>query len=183
VGANIGQTARAFASECPRATIYSFEPFPLPFTALAKLAKENKRIRAYQLACGEKETAMTCADPCSASELNKVAMPSPGHPTIEIAITTIDSICQRERISHIDILKTDTEGDDLKVLRGARQMLAGGRVRCIMSEVGFLDDRQHSSFEELFSFLHQFGFHVAGWFQTSYLPNGRCLFSNVLFVS
>ena len=156
VGANVGQSAQAFAREFSGSTIHSFEPFPAAYGRLEKLAKaSNGRIRAYKLACGA----------------------SAGHMDI-----TIDDICDRQDVTKIDILKTDTEGYDAEVLAGARRMLSEERVRCIICEVGFLDDKQHTDFTKVFLFLHRLGFEIAGIYEPSYFSNYRMAFTNALFV-
>ena len=42
---------------------------------------------------------------------------------ITVPTDTVDNYCSVNGISHIDLLKIDTEGNDYKVLLGARQML------------------------------------------------------------
>ncbi len=189
VGANVGQSARAFAKAFTRSTVHSFEPFPAAYRRLEQLAKSSGgRIRAYQLACGESEGHMDIAvDRVSASQLNRLCfdgnIPPPlNKQNMRIQISTIDAICGRQRIETIDILKTDTEGYDAKVLAGASRMLSEGRVRCVISEVGFLDDPRHTEFGKVFLLLHESGFEMAGFYETSYLRNSRCDFANALFI-
>ena len=51
-----------------------------------------------------------------------------------VAIDTIDNFCQSHRISAIDILKIDTEGHDLSVLKGARNALCERKIGMIQFE-------------------------------------------------
>ena len=53
-----------------------------------------------------------------------------------IQLTTLDAYCARHRITEIDLLKIDTEGHDLAVLRGGTQMIREGRIRRIQFEYG-----------------------------------------------
>src|SRR5664280_2711392 len=41
---------------------------------------------------------------------------------------SIDSYCQEAQIDHIDLLKLDTEGFELNVLKGACGLLRAGRI-------------------------------------------------------
>jgi FkbM family methyltransferase len=189
VGANVGQSARAFAKAFGRSTVHSFEPFPAAYARLEELAKTSGgRIKAYQLACGASEGHMDVAvDPNSVSGLNQLhsdsnRSPSSRNQTVRIKISTIDTICEHQSIEGIDILKTDTEGYDANVLAGAHRMLSEGRVRCVICEVGFLDDAQHTDFTNVFLFLHQLGFEMAGFYESSYLRNSRFDFTNALFI-
>jgi Methyltransferase FkbM domain len=45
-------------------------------------------------------------------------------PTIEVNCRSIDSFCEEHGITSIDLLKVDTEGHDMAVLRGSSRMLA-----------------------------------------------------------
>ena len=184
VGANVGGSATAFAQEFGRSIVHSFEPFPATYAQLEKLAaSSNGRIKAHQLACGSSISQMDVAiDPNSTSALNQLRPATADKNSIRIQITTVDAICDQERLDHIDILKTDTEGYDVEVLTGAHRMLSQGRVRCIMCEVGFLGDKHHTDFTRVFVFLRQLGFEIAGIYDTTYFRNGRTDFTNALFI-
>lgn len=58
------------------------------------------------------------------------------HPSkiLSVECETVDGLCRTLRIDQIDVLKVDTEGHDLAVLRGAERMLTEGRVRFIYIE-------------------------------------------------
>jgi FkbM family methyltransferase len=181
VGANVGQSATAFATSFPNAIIHSFEPFPAPFHELETTSiRFTGRITPWQLALGDQEIAIeTSVDPISNSQLNMV---SPGSGGATIEVTTLDAFCYRERITSIDILKTDTEGYDARVLRGAGRMLSEKRIHCIVSEVGFVGDRHHTPFEHVYEFLNSYGYQLAGLYEASYLRTGECDFANAFFV-
>jgi hypothetical protein len=122
------------------------------------------------------------SDPNSTSALNQLRPGNADKNSIRVQISTIDAICDQEGIDHIDILKTDTEGYDAEVLARAHRMLSKGQVQCLMCEVGFLADKQHTDFTKVFLFLHQLGFEIAGIYETTYFRNGRTDFTNALFV-
>jgi FkbM family methyltransferase len=180
VGANIGEMATAFVMTFPNAMVHSFEPFPAPFQQLATTARKFKgRIKPWQLALGDEEHAVTTGvDPSSRSKLNTLG-PGSGGSTVQVA--TLDAFCIRERIASIDILKTDTEGYDARVLRGASRMLSDKRIRCIVSEVGFVGDRHHTPFEDVYCLLRASGYQLAGLYEASYFRSGECDFANALF--
>ena len=72
----------------------------------------------------------------------------------DITLMTIDDFCLRQGIERIDLLKTDTEGFDLEVLRGASRMLEADRCLFVYSEVTFCEtDKQHSNFYQVHEFL------------------------------
>jgi FkbM family methyltransferase len=152
VGANVGQSASAFAEEFDRSIVHSFEPFPASYAQLEKLAaSSNGRIKAHRLACGSSIGQVDVViDPNSTSGLNRLRPGNAGKDSIRVQISTVDAICDQEGIDRIDILKTDTEGYDAEVLAGAHRMLSKGLVRCIMCEVGFLADKQTYRFHQGF---------------------------------
>lgn len=47
---------------------------------------------------------------------------------VTVPLTTLDLYCAEAGIDHIDIVKCDTEGHDLCVLRGAADLLKSGRI-------------------------------------------------------
>jgi hypothetical protein len=59
---------------------------------------------------------------------------------VEISVTTLDLFCQSEKIETINLLKTDCQGFDLRVLHGAKQMLSEGRIKIIQCESLFVSE-------------------------------------------
>ena len=105
--------------------------------------------------------------------------------TQEVIITTVDLFCREQGIPRIDVLKIDTEGYDLEVLKGARELLASGKVAYVMTEVG-LDPRklEFVQFESIRDFLFGLGFEVFGIYDQT-TGWGECrslLFADAIFV-
>src|ERR1019366_6346440 len=57
----------------------------------------------------------------------------------KVKIGTIDEYCIEHGIAKIDILKSDTQGYDLEVIKGAMQMLSRNRIHLIYLEIIFSD--------------------------------------------
>lgn len=51
-----------------------------------------------------------------------------------VDVITLDEFCATHEIEAIDLLKVDVEGAELEVLRGAEQLIAGGKIRMIQLE-------------------------------------------------
>lgn len=47
---------------------------------------------------------------------------------VDVKTETLIDFCARMQIDHIHIAKCDTEGHDLKVIEGARELFASGRI-------------------------------------------------------
>lgn len=190
VGANIGQSAKGFARAFPHSKIHSFEPFPGAYRRLARVADASRgQIKAYRLACGDSNGHVESAvEPESTASWNRISAPLSGsnpatNGKLLIEVKRVDTICSELGVGSIDVLKTDTEGYDAKVLAGAAEMLGAGRIRSVVSEVAFADDQQLTPFGEVFALLARYDFEFAGVYEVTYLPNGKCHFANALFVS
>jgi hypothetical protein len=81
-----------------------------------------------------------------------------------IYVNTLDNFCKSEEIESIDILKTDTEGYDLEVLKGAENLLNNNAIKFVLAEVGFnKNDIQHTYFHDIYAYLNDKGFKVLGF--------------------
>ncbi len=191
IGANVGQTAKAFSQEFSDAKIFSFEPFEENFRKLKEIASQRSNVSAFRVALSDKrgsEIVLRDTNPFSEwnslekwTQENLAASSSSVKEGIELE--TGDNFCAEHKISKIDVLKTDTEGHDLAVLRGFSQMLKEGKISAIVSECGFPDDPSHTNFDDLNEFLKAYGFKFRGCFEVSHKSNGNCEYFNALFVA
>jgi FkbM family methyltransferase len=81
----------------------------------------------------------------------------------DVIVTTLDNLgCTKT----VNLLKIDTEGGDLRVLEGARDMLSGQRLDLIQVEAGFsAANTTHVSFQKFNEYLSGYDFHVFGIYQ------------------
>lgn len=142
VGAHSGEYANLVLSEAPKARLISIEPHPQSYGRLAELAHQHK-FQAIQSACGAHPGVATLNDyvgDASGSQhasLYKDVISSvwgSASSGISVEVTTIDALAARLELDMIDLLKIDTEGAELDVLRGAKGMLDSGRIRSIQFE-------------------------------------------------
>jgi FkbM family methyltransferase len=158
VGANDGQTTEHYVRAFPCAQIYSFEPVATTYNSLVERASRWSRVRTFQLAFADSNrTARIQLVPVSGlnslrNELTNTCSSSCGE---LVAIRTLDSFCAEQNISHIDLLKTDTEGFDFEVLKGAEAMLRARQIQFILAEVTFDPKNSwHTSFFRLAECLY-----------------------------
>lgn len=172
VGANTGQTSLEFLHRFPSASIHSFEPYLAAFDKLHQATSGYSRIKPIQSALGESagqqvlyvnsESATNSLLP-NAIEADRYQPKGSADPkgTASIAITTVDDYCKQESIPHIDLLKMDTQGYELKVLQGADHMLASGNISAIYSEVLFAPlYRNQAYFHDIYGHLYARGFRL-----------------------
>jgi FkbM family methyltransferase len=139
VGANIGTYTRAVRSICPATKIFAFEPHPVTFQRLCQNVGADATVLNVALGdqCGVTTLYDFADQPFStAASLNQgvVSLPERGVVEHRVEVTTVDEVCKLRQIDHIALLKLDTEGTELKVLRGATRMLAENRIGMIQFE-------------------------------------------------
>lgn len=132
VGAYDGKTAQIFSKHFPMATIKAFEPNPNTMKLLETTVSNNKMIEIYQtaLSAEEGDIPFYVTYNSVSSSLNKIDTDSidlHGHlahqlrviDTVKVNCRTLDSYNFKEVL----FLKLDTQGNELKVLKGASETL------------------------------------------------------------
>ena len=54
---------------------------------------------------------------------------------IKVQTRTLDNFCYEKNINNIDVLKIDTEGNELNVLKGAKKLLEKSNINIIYTEI------------------------------------------------
>jgi hypothetical protein len=111
---------------------------------------------------------------------NEVALNAP--PLLEVRLETADAFCVERGIQRVNLLKIDTEGYEMNVLRGAEKLLAEGRIDFILAECDFFrrGGEPHGDFIEISKHLSTFGFHVVS-FYTGGVDDLGWVWGDVLF--
>ena len=146
VGANEGETIDFFLSLFKNPTIYSFEPEMKSYKKLLKKYEKNKAINLFNLAFGNKKEKLKLKTniKSSTSTLSKINtkskyynfksfMLSPGTNNIflseeNVQVEKVDNFFNQNEISTIHILKIDTEGFELNVIKGAQETLQKTKI-------------------------------------------------------
>tara|TARA_Y100000590_G_scaffold113118_1_gene129000 strand:+ start:5610 stop:6317 length:708 start_codon:yes stop_codon:yes gene_type:complete len=143
VGAHRGETIKLFKKNLKIQNFYCFEPSPVNFFFLKKkITKMNLKINIFNFALGEKQSELTLnqEDESSSSTLNEINKESNYYKKknkilnifgssknnlkkINVEVKCLNDIMKEKFIERIDILKTDTEGFELFVLKGAREKI------------------------------------------------------------
>jgi FkbM family methyltransferase len=143
VGANVGQTAAALHEAFPEAEIFCFEPVHATYRQLQSAVAGTPQVRAFNLALSDAagEAVMHTYDSSLLSSLEPNALFTQDREarTETCRTETLDAFCAEQGIDAIGLLKIDTEGHDLSVLRGAAGKLAGGKIGFVLTEFNRLD--------------------------------------------
>lgn len=166
VGANIGQTSLAVLANFPNAVVYSFEPHPDTFKKLAECL-EGRRAQAFNVALGDKPGeaqlftyGYDVLNSLSPTATFAVRFGTTGKP-IPIQVSTVDEFCSSHDIDTIDVLKVDTEGCDLDVLKGAADKLKSHKINFVYTEFNDIFERAGrtgGALAPICAFLEPFGF-------------------------
>ena len=195
IGGNVGQTVRAFLPAFPNARIYSFEPDPGTFEQLQAAVKGEPRVSAVCAALGREpgnaqlhrfrmdQTNSLLPKAVGAEQYvyDKEYLEAAG--VISVPVSTVADFCQQQGIARIDVLKIDTQGYELEVLNGARQLLTSGSISLIYLEVCFVPYYEGQPlFQDIYKFLYESGYRLVGLYESGFLTHCYQVGGNALFV-
>jgi len=188
IGANIGQTAKKICSYFPAATVYCFEPVSETYQLLSENLKNAHSIKTFNFALGEQKSEMEIflfknSQWNSLSKAVSERAKANGGPSEFIKVDSVDNFVRQHNIKKIDILKSDTEGYELEVLKGAHDCLQNQIIESLYLEVGFNEqDKQHTYFPVVIEELAKYQYKFSGLFEKSYIKNDTLLYANALFI-
>lgn len=192
IGAHTGGTAFEVLRNFPDAKIFGFEPHPTTFSALNSKLRDP-RFAAFNIALSDKSGSAQFFDYGHLATCNSlvgdnqfaVRSKNPSK-VLEVECQTLDAFCDTHRIEKIDVLKIDTEGHDLSVLRGAEQTLAARGVSFIYIEFNSMLPKPGTSGGALLpigAILEPLGFRFVASYPECMITTGELLVtSNALFV-
>jgi len=140
VGANDGDTAIALLDAFPKARVLSFEPHPSTYARLIARMGNRPHFEGFNLGMGAEvgDVEMIEYDESKMNSLTPDARYAKRVGTqrssIRVKVSTGEIFCGERGIDRIDLLKIDTEGFDLVVLRGFAGMLERRAVRFVLVE-------------------------------------------------
>ncbi|UXY15611.1 FkbM family methyltransferase [Chitiniphilus purpureus] len=168
VGANQGQFLELVMAELGdrHKEIHCFEPSSTAFTRLSRFAADKKRVFLNQCALHESGGHARLFSDRPGSGLASLSQRRLDHYAIEfvesetVQLMTLDDYCTSHKIEYIDLLKLDTEGHELSVLRGASKMLGQQAIARISFEFGGCNIDSRSYFQDFWYLLTSFGYQL-----------------------
>jgi FkbM family methyltransferase len=143
VGAKYGHYTGQFLRLFPEATVYAVDCAPRAVARLAEDFGEHERVQVVPLAFdsyGAKYPFHIC-QMAGSSSLHPITdlfgQETRTTETIQVVTITLEEFCARQDIRRIDLLKIDTEGNDLRVLQGAHRLLEEQRIGAVHVELLF----------------------------------------------
>lgn len=169
VGANIGFVTHQFRTFFPNADVYSFEPNPSVFTTLQKSYKDDQKVHPLPFGVGDQNTQIlfnlnanvgtsSFLQPTTYHHIHQAQkMLDP----ILVNIVNLDGFMEQNGLSHINILKLDIEGYELKALEGAKKILAAQKIDVILTEINIVRSYVGQPlFHHLSAFLEEQDYHL-----------------------
>lgn len=165
VGANIGEYSEMAKKINPTSEIYAFEPHPVAFKKL-QISANQYRYNNFQIALGDKNDSVILYDHhenvgSGHASLYKEVIEDL-HKDIPsqflVSMQTLDSFCTDRRISKIDFLKIDVEGNELRVLQGAQSLISQHRIDMIVFEFNEMNLVSRVFLYDFFKILPNYNF-------------------------
>lgn len=186
VGANRGQSVEKFRGYFASPVVHAFEPGEAAFRDLERNLAGLPDVHLNPIGLGSRPERKVFVEN-DHSDMSSFLEPDQdawGSVTSrrELSIDTIDAVCARNAIAHIDILKTDTQGFDLEVFRGAQEMFGAHRIHLVYTEIIF--SRMYKDlprFDEIYGFLADRGLALVSIYSMHY-QNRRAGWSDALFI-
>lgn len=162
VGSNVGQWSERIREISPHSTIHAFEIVPATFKRLRRRTKEfdDYVINNVGLSNETGKITINLGKHSTSSTAFKIEARKfhDNYYTDEVECETItgkDYMASNE-IDAIDLLKIDTEGMDLRVIKGFGDQLKN--VKVIQFEYGIFNISSHDLLADFFSYLTKRGF-------------------------
>ncbi len=175
VGANVGLYTKAFSEIVgARGNVFAFEPSPLNFAKLSASVSSLQNVHRIPVALGSVKGALGFSQGDDALGATSRIVEST-RTAIKVDIATGDGLVEAGDADPPQVVKIDTEGYELDVIRGMRNLLASPTLRtfCIEIHFGLLAERgQANAPAEIEGLLHAAGF-VISWPDPSHILANR----------
>jgi FkbM family methyltransferase len=142
IGANVGAAALYFSLLYPEARIFAFEPAKAPYELLTANTRDRAKVHAYDfgLFSSDRDGVLLYS---GAMDGGTASVGSSDMTIAESEAVTLRSVADwlaKNSIARVDVLKIDTEGCEVPILRGMRDLIP--TVKVIYLEYHSEDDRR-----------------------------------------
>lgn len=164
VGANVGDYSKLVLELHPSVTLYAFEPHPQTFTRLVSNIPAHEARHPINAAVGSKDGEFILYDYKSndgsahASVYKEVIEDIHHGQAIahRVPMVRLDDFLKERGVVKIDLLKIDTEGNELDVLRGSSGYINSGMIAAIHFEFNEMNVVSRTYFRDFWSLLQNY---------------------------
>src|SRR5712691_12575705 len=187
VGANVGQSVKRFKTVFPSSVIHSFEPSRETFAVLKQNLAHEENVFAWPCALGSSVGEQLFQENIESDMSSFLELSKAGWGEVKkqekVAVTTVDQFLAERSITTVDILKSDTQGYELEVLKGAEQAMRQNRIGLIYFEFIFAEMyRNLPPFDEVYRHLVDRDFLLVAIYNF-HRQNELASWADVLFVN
>lgn len=166
VGANIGNYSKAVLSLNPDARLYAFEPHPRTYEKLTENLR-GRNFNAINVALGESDGVLSLYDRQErdgsphASLYRQVIEDIHKSDVIEhkVPVIRLGAFLREHGIEAVSLLKIDTEGNELNVLRSVEAYLEAGKINAIQFEFNEMNAVSRTYFMDFWNLLKNYDFY------------------------
>lgn len=166
IGANVGSYSIQVRELNPNIEIFAFEPHPKTFEILRNnvvgldinvmnvgVGSENGVLKLYDYADKDgSEHASLYKDVIESFHKGTVVEHS-------VEVLSVDALCKENNIERIGLLKIDTEGHEMQVLKGASSYLLNNKIDLIHLEFNEMNVASRVFFKDFWDFLPNYDFY------------------------
>lgn len=187
VGANRGQTIEQFRKAFARPVIHAFEPGREAFAELQRRTAGIAELHLNNVALGARTESRTFLQNERDDMSSFLELSADGWGGVKdrypVEVTTVDDYCAAHGIERIDVLKSDTQGFDLDVIKGAQRTIDHHAIGLIFMEITFSDMYKGlPRFDEIYAFLADRRFALVSFYDF-YYQRGRAGWTDALFIA
>ena len=172
VGANVGSYSKSLRELNSNVEIYCFEPHPRTFKQLLSNVTDLK-INSFNVGVGSADGVLKLYDYAnddgsSHASLYKDVIEQIHNGQViahEVTVIPLDTFVSEHKIDRVALLKIDTEGHELEVLKGFQQFIISNKVDLIHFEFNEMNIASRVFFKDFWDFLPNYDFFRM-------LPNG-----------
>jgi FkbM family methyltransferase len=187
VGANRGQTVDRFKKIFQVSSIHSFEPSPRTFAKLNEHCNGLDGVKTWHCGVGSRQATLPFLENDNSDMSSFLA---PGElcwgkiaKKTNVRIIALDSFVNEQDIEFVHILKSDTQGYDFEVFKGAEGLMRENRIGMIYFEFIFSNlYKDLPSFHEVFRFLSERNFSLVCFYK-QYFQKNLISWTDLLFIN
>lgn len=169
VGANVGQSTMRFLNHFKKLRIHSFEPSPSTFERLEVNCSPYSQVTCWNCGVGSKDGLVEFHEN-EMSDMSSFLTPSRfawGNivKSSTVNVVSLDTFASEHDIKFIHLLKSDTQGYDLEVLKGAKGLMDENRIGLVYFE--FIFSHMYANlpaFDDVFRYLTDKGFLLVSFY-------------------
>lgn len=167
VGANVGDWTSALltAARDTEIEVHLFDPAPAACQMLrARFASQIESgslvVNEIGLSEGSGTAELHVVGPAAGTNSLHAQHGLEEQDRVRVHLTTIDDYCEERGVEHVGLLKVDTEGHDLSVLRGGTRLLRNQSIDVAQFEYNHRWIFSRSFLKDAFDFLGPLGYRV-----------------------